>query len=588
MDEALFNLNDDSDENFNPRIPDPPPSPQFDSFNDLLSFLQDFYRNNGAALIKRSTCPSHVILGCDRGRIRPSESSGIRQTSTSKTGCLFKVIAKTNKKLNGKWIYQVHDGSHNHTPSLHPAAHPTHRKRTLSQLQIESNLSKHKALGAREMAEIIRDTSQPDKGFFNQKDIYNDRQKLRRSALLGLSPTQRWIDILQRSNFHHSIKYNDDGVTPEAVFWTYPWCERMWKRFPEVLGMDNTYKTNRFNLCLFQVTGVTDQKSVANLAFGLINGEKEQDFQWLLQQLETFRISLDLPIPSIVITDQDNALKNALLSLWPQTQQQLCVYHINANVKAHAYAKWHRQIDNEADDNLNLFLNDIEDLVGLPNLNESIEYSPAGFFQAWKQVVFAFEEKVFEAKWKEMIDTFGQHQNHILLYITKQYMPYREQWAECFIRRYRNYGQRVNSPVETAHKDVKSYLITGTGDLLHLHEAIVQMLDRKERDYLVKAAQMLQRQRLLFLNRDWLGELGTQVSYAAIDLLADQHRRAYAALTMPLEPSVQLSRCPEECFFTQRYALPCAHYIKRSLEVGKPILKEAIHPRWWLDKPLVR
>jgi hypothetical protein len=53
----------------------------------------------------------------------------------------------------------------------------------------------------------------------------------------------------------------------------------MWKRFPEVLGMDNTYKTNRFGLCLFQVTGVTDQKSVANLAFGLINGEKEQDFQ---------------------------------------------------------------------------------------------------------------------------------------------------------------------------------------------------------------------------------------------------------------------------------------------------------------------
>ena len=53
----------------------------------------------------------------------------------------------------------------------------------------------------------------------------------------------------------------------------------MWRRFPQVLGIDNTYKTNRFNLYLFQVTDITDQHSVANFAFGLIDTEKQEGFE---------------------------------------------------------------------------------------------------------------------------------------------------------------------------------------------------------------------------------------------------------------------------------------------------------------------
>ena len=54
----------------------------------------------------------------------------------------------------------------------------------------------------------------------------------------------------------------------------------MWKKFPEVLGLDNTYKTDRFRLHLFQATGVADQKSLANFAFGLINGENVTKYKW--------------------------------------------------------------------------------------------------------------------------------------------------------------------------------------------------------------------------------------------------------------------------------------------------------------------
>lgn len=188
------------------------------------------------------------------------------------------------------------------------------------------------------MSDIIRDTS-TEPSFFRQKDIYNDRQKLRKDALGSKTLTQAWIGHLKDHGIKHFIKYSAD-LKVEAIFWTYPWCEQMWKRFPDVLGIDNTYKTNRFKMYLFQVTGVTDQKSVVNFGFGLINTEKEEGFMWLSQQLDDLRRSLDVAAPSVIITDKEMALKNALLRVFPQTQQQLCVYHINANINAKIKSRW--------------------------------------------------------------------------------------------------------------------------------------------------------------------------------------------------------------------------------------------------------
>ena len=40
---------------------------------------------------------------------------------------------------------------------------------------------------------------------------------------------------------------------------------------------------------LFQITGITDQRSVANFAFGLVDTEKQEGFERLCEQLECFR-----------------------------------------------------------------------------------------------------------------------------------------------------------------------------------------------------------------------------------------------------------------------------------------------------------
>jgi hypothetical protein len=91
---------------------------------------------------------------------------------------------------------------------------------------------------------------------------------------------------------------------------------------------------------LFQVTGVTDHKSVANFAFGVINTETEAGYRWLCRQINLFQLRAHINEPAVIITDKEAALRNVLKDVFPRAQQQLCVYHINANIRSRIYSRW--------------------------------------------------------------------------------------------------------------------------------------------------------------------------------------------------------------------------------------------------------
>jgi hypothetical protein len=216
--------------------------------------------------------------------------------------------------------------------------------------------------------------------------------------------------------------------------------------------------------------------------------------------------------------------------------------------------------------------------------NPSDDYNREGMFKAFQVLVYAADHDAFKDAWKSFAETFGRQQRHILRYIQKEYMPWRKQWVKCYIDRYRNFGQRVNSPTETAHADVKSHLVTGTGDLLYLHQALVTMIDNKSRSYRQEAARQIQRQRDQYLKQAWLGKLNLQITYPAIDLIAKQYRFALAALPDQCDPK-PLRPCTG--IFEHQYGLPCSHRIFDCLMNGTPLRRSQIAMRWWLEKPLV-
>ncbi|KAM4062475.1 MULE transposase [Hirsutella rhossiliensis] len=87
-----------------------------------------------------------------------------------------------------------------------------------------------------------------------------------------------------------------------------------------LLIMDNTYKVNRFNMPLLQIIGTT----------GL-----HKSFSTKARSMDP--LTADIPDPGVVITDFDTALKNALDSIFPSTQQQNVILHIKK--------KWEGSLD---------------------------------------------------------------------------------------------------------------------------------------------------------------------------------------------------------------------------------------------------
>lgn len=90
--QSEFGFPADNEQSSRPtEIPPPPRSPNFHTFDDLFDFLQDFNRNNGAALIKKAATKKrdidgtsrlrYVTLACDRcAAVRESQSTGLRQS----------------------------------------------------------------------------------------------------------------------------------------------------------------------------------------------------------------------------------------------------------------------------------------------------------------------------------------------------------------------------------------------------------------------------------------------------------------------------------------------------------------------------
>ena len=52
----------------------------------------------------------------------------------------------------------------------------------------------------------------------------------------------------------------------------------MWKQFPDLIMMDNTYKTNHFRMPFFNIIGITNTNSTFNIVFALLDSEEEGEY----------------------------------------------------------------------------------------------------------------------------------------------------------------------------------------------------------------------------------------------------------------------------------------------------------------------
>jgi len=86
-------------------------------------------------------------------------------------------------------------------------------------------------------------------------------------------------------------------------------------------------------MSLFEIVRVTSTTKTYYVGFVFLASEKEGNFTWVLEMLAGL-LFLKLNMPTVVVTDRDNALMNVVVKSLPETSGLLCYFHIGKNVRA--------------------------------------------------------------------------------------------------------------------------------------------------------------------------------------------------------------------------------------------------------------
>src|SRR6266511_1476190 len=114
------------------------------------------------------------------------------------------------------------------------------------------------------------------------RDIYNERQQIRRVELAGKISISAFLTILIKKRGYedefftlYNAEYNVEGGYFTHLFIVYDKYINLLIENPEVLITDLTYKTNRFNIPLINIIKMTDMNRSFFNENIFIPGEKE-------------------------------------------------------------------------------------------------------------------------------------------------------------------------------------------------------------------------------------------------------------------------------------------------------------------------
>lgn len=117
----------------------------------------------------------------------------------------------------------------------------------------------------------------------------------------------------------------DENNRLSRVFWADPICRKNNVFFGEMVSIDATYGTNKYDMKFVPITGVDNHKRCVVLGAGLITNEDVESFQWLFK---AYLVSSGDRPPRVIISDQDPAMKIAIAEVFPKAVHRLCMWHI--------------------------------------------------------------------------------------------------------------------------------------------------------------------------------------------------------------------------------------------------------------------
>ena len=170
---------------------------------------------------------------------------------------------------------------------------------------------------------ILTDLKEKKQSVTLIKQVYNAQTRWRKGQREDKTDLQ----------YVYFTRANSEETTLEDLFFGHPDSIDMLNTFPTFLVMDSTYKTNTYQMPLFEIVGVTSTKMTYSVAFAFLSFEQENNFNWALEMLDGLLTS-KLNMPNVIVIDRDPTLMKVVVNVLPKIYHILFYFHIEKNVKS--------------------------------------------------------------------------------------------------------------------------------------------------------------------------------------------------------------------------------------------------------------
>ncbi|KAM6562282.1 hypothetical protein CsatB_022280 [Cannabis sativa] len=224
-----------------------------------------------------------------------------------------------------------------------------------------------------------------------------------------------FLDCLAERDPNFFVVYQVDEENRLAnLFWADGNSRVDYVAFGDVLGFDTTYMTNEYNKPLTVLIGVNHHFNTCIFGFALLLHEKLPSYRWLLQK---FLECHGDKKPNVVVTNQDVAMKQAIMEHMPDVTHRLCAWHLNTNASKK-----------------------VKDPI---------------FLKRFKDLMYNYyEEEDFEARWLDVVETQQLTDNEWC----QTTFDTRKQWAETYLRGSFVAGMRTTQRCEWINLALKKFL----------------------------------------------------------------------------------------------------------------------------------
>ncbi|GJW53920.1 FAR1-related sequence 9-like protein [Tanacetum coccineum] len=249
-----------------------------------------------------------------------------RNTTTHVTGCKARIKLVLDI-VSGRYKLDQFYPKHNHMLIPKEYKHFTKKQRKMTQAEkmfvVKAATNKIGATRAHNLLSSMKGGYEYVHG--TTDDFKNHQRDV--NVFIGESDAQMLINKMENRKTYvpnFTFQYRVENSELVSMFWADEVAKCNYKEFGDIVSFDATFNSNKYNMKFVPFIGIDNHGKCVTLGSGMLLHEDIKSYTWLL----TAFMTAFLKEPTMIVTDQDGAMKRAIEAVFTKSKHRLCMYNM--------------------------------------------------------------------------------------------------------------------------------------------------------------------------------------------------------------------------------------------------------------------